>query len=101
MAPRTKDWWLHQLKWSCSTSIPRSPDPIGMSSTMHEECRSLDLAAVKKDLAALMTDYAEWCRRIWALRRIVHPHGVAQRRQVSQRRWARRWRTRGNSDLRR
>ena len=44
---------------SC-TSIPPSPNPMGDDFDYAKEFQSLDLAAVKKDLAALMTDSQDW-----------------------------------------
>jgi hypothetical protein len=60
-----------------------------------EEFKSLDLAAVKNDLRAVMTDLAGLVAgRLRPLRPAVHPHGVAQRRHLPHQRWPRRRRFR-------
>ena len=51
-----------------------------------KEFKSLDLAAVKKDLAALMTDSQDWWPADFGhYGASVHSHGVAQRRHLPHR----------------
>ena len=48
-----------------------------------EEFKKLDLAAVKKDLRALMTGSQDWWPADFGhYGPLVHPHGMAQRRHV-------------------
>ena len=63
-----------------SGSIPTFPTPWGEDFDYAEAFKSLDLAAVKKDLTQLMTDSQDWWpARLWPLRTALHSHGLAQR----------------------
>jgi len=64
--PRSnQDWWPEQLDLSVlHQNSPRS-NPLGASFDYAEAFRSLDLAAVKKDLTALMTSSQEWWPADW------------------------------------
>ena len=55
-----RDWWPNQLRWTSCTSIPSRSDPMGEDFDYAKEFKSLDFAALKKDLAALMTDSQDW-----------------------------------------
>ncbi len=55
-----RDWWPDQLKLELLHQHSDKSDPMGRDFDYAEEFRSLDLAAVKKDLATLMTDSQEW-----------------------------------------
>ena len=55
-----KDWWPNQLDLSILHQHPPASDPMGEDFDYAEEFKSLDLAAVKKDLTTLMTDSQEW-----------------------------------------
>ncbi|HMJ91407.1 MAG TPA: catalase/peroxidase HPI, partial [Candidatus Acidoferrum sp.] len=55
-----KDWWPEQLDIGVLHAIHPSADPMGGDFNYAEEFKTLDLAAVKKDLAALMTDSQDW-----------------------------------------
>src|SRR5258707_11570813 len=50
------DWWPNQL----NLTILQPADPMGSGFNYAEEFKSLDLAAVKKDLLAVMTDSQDW-----------------------------------------
>jgi len=54
------DWWPNQLKLELLNQHSSKSDPMGADFNYAEEFKSLDLAAVKKDLAALMTDSQDW-----------------------------------------
>ena len=55
-----RDWWPHQLNLRVlSQHSPRS-NPMGEEFNYAEEFKKLDLAAVKADLRALMTDSQGW-----------------------------------------
>ena len=54
-----RDWWPQQLNLQI-LKPSSSVDPMDRGFNYAEEFRSLDLAAVKKDLHALMTDSQEW-----------------------------------------
>ena len=79
-------WWPEQLQLGVLHQRSSLSDPTGGAFDYAKESRSLDLAAVKKDLLALMTDSQDWWPADFrALRALFHSHGVAQRRYVSRR----------------
>ena len=55
-----RDWWPDQLKLELLHQHSAKSDPMGADFKYAIEFKSLDLAAVKKDLAALMTDSQDW-----------------------------------------
>ena len=55
-----RDWWPNQLKLDLLHQHSSKSNPMGEDFNYAEEFKSLDLAAVKKDLAALMTDSQDW-----------------------------------------
>ncbi|HUE14544.1 MAG TPA: catalase/peroxidase HPI [Planctomycetaceae bacterium] len=55
-----RDWWPNQLKLELLHQHSSKSNPMGEDFDYAAEFRSLDLAAVKKDLAALMTDSQDW-----------------------------------------
>jgi catalase-peroxidase len=55
-----KDWWPNQLRLDLLHQHSSKSDPMGGAFNYAREFKSLDLAAVKKDLAALMTDSQNW-----------------------------------------
>ncbi len=55
-----QDWWPNQLKLNVLHQHSSKADPMGPDFDYAEEFKSLDLAAVKKDLRALMTDSQDW-----------------------------------------
>ena len=55
-----RDWWPNQLKLEILHQHSSKSNPMGEDFNYAEEFKSLDLAAVKKDLAALMTDSQDW-----------------------------------------
>ena len=55
-----QDWWPNRLKVELLTQHSTKSDPMGGDFDYAEEFNSLDLAAVKADLAALMTDSQDW-----------------------------------------
>jgi catalase-peroxidase len=59
-APTDQDWWPNRLKVELLHQHSAKSDPMGADFNYTEEFKSLDLAAVKKDLAALMTDSQDW-----------------------------------------
>lgn len=58
--PQNQDWWPNQLKLNILRQHSSLSDPMGKKFNYAEEFKSLDLAAVKKDLTALMTDSQDW-----------------------------------------
>jgi len=58
--PSNRDWWPNQLRLEILHQHSSKSDPMGEEFNYAEEFKSLDLAAVKKDLAALMTDSKDW-----------------------------------------
>jgi catalase-peroxidase len=55
-----RDWWPNQLNLSALHTNHPSGNPMGESFDYAEEFKSLDLAAVKKDLAEVMTTSQDW-----------------------------------------
>jgi len=55
-----RDWWPNQLKIEILRQHSSKSNPMGEDFNYAKEFKSLDLAAVKKDLAALMTDSQDW-----------------------------------------
>ena len=62
-APRrtgNRDWWPEQLRLDVLHQHSSLSDPMDKGFDYAEAFKSLDLAAVKKDLHALMTDSQDW-----------------------------------------
>ena len=57
---KNEDWWPNRLKVELLTQHTDKSDPMGDDFDYAEEFKSLDLAAVKSDLTALMTDSQDW-----------------------------------------
>ena len=55
-----RDWWPHQLDVSVLAANSTKSDPMGGDFDYAAAFAGLDLAAVKRDLEALMTDSQEW-----------------------------------------
>ncbi len=54
------DWWPNRLKVELLNQHSAKSDPMGGEFDYAKEFQSLDLAAVKADLGALMTDSQDW-----------------------------------------
>ncbi len=57
---RNRDWWPNQLKLNILRQNSMLSNPMDASFDYAEAFKSLDLAAVKKDLTDLMTDSQDW-----------------------------------------
>jgi catalase-peroxidase len=55
-----QDWWPNQLNLKILHQNSSLSNPMGEKFNYAEEFKKLDLAAVKKDLYALMTDSQDW-----------------------------------------
>jgi len=55
-----RDWWPKQLRLDLLRQHSSRSNPMGEDFDYAKEFKSLDLAAVKRDLAALMTDSQPW-----------------------------------------
>ncbi|HZF83727.1 MAG TPA: catalase/peroxidase HPI [Burkholderiaceae bacterium] len=55
-----RDWWPKQLRLDLLSQHSAKSDPMGADFDYAEEFKKLDYAALKKDLAALMTDSQDW-----------------------------------------
>ena len=55
-----RDWWPNQLNLKMLPQTPPAGNPMGEAFNYAEAFKSLDLAAVKADLTALMTDSQDW-----------------------------------------
>ncbi len=59
-ARTNRDWWPNQLNLKVLHQNSALSDPMGAGFDYAAEFKTLDLAAVKQDLHALMTDSQEW-----------------------------------------
>ena len=55
-----RDWWPRQLRVDLLSQHSSKSNPLGTDFDYAEAFKSLDLAAVKQDLAAVMTDSKDW-----------------------------------------
>ena len=55
-----RDWWPNQLRLDILHQHSSKSNPMGKDFNYAKEFKTLDLKAVKKDLAALMTDSQDW-----------------------------------------
>ncbi|NBG65447.1 catalase/peroxidase HPI [Acidiluteibacter ferrifornacis] len=55
-----KDWWPNQLDLTVLRQHSELSDPMGEAFHYEDEFNSLDYEALKKDIAAVMTDSKEW-----------------------------------------
>jgi len=55
-----RDWWPNQVNLRILHQHSRKGNPMDAAFNYAEEFKTLDLAAVKKDLYALMTDSQDW-----------------------------------------
>jgi catalase-peroxidase len=55
-----RDWWPNQLKLELLHQHSSKSNPMGEDFDYAQEFKSLDLGALKSDLAALMTDSQDW-----------------------------------------
>lgn len=60
-----RDWWPNQLNLNILHQHAPASNPMGADFNYAEEFKKLDLAAVKKDLADLMTNSQEWWPADW------------------------------------
>jgi catalase-peroxidase len=60
-----RDWWPDQLKLDILHQHVPASNPMGSDFNYAEEFKKLDLAALKQDLCALMTDSQEWWPADW------------------------------------
>jgi catalase-peroxidase len=57
---QNQDWWPNRLKIELLSQHSEKTDPMGGDFDYASEFKSLDYDALKKDLAALMTDSQDW-----------------------------------------
>ncbi|VDC31517.1 catalase/peroxidase HPI [Pseudogemmobacter humi] len=60
-----RDWWPNQLNLKVLYQNSTAANPLGAAFDYAEAFRQLDLAAVKADLTALMTDSQSWWPADW------------------------------------
>jgi catalase-peroxidase len=61
----TRDWWPNQVNLKILHQHSSKSNPLGEEFNYAEEFKKLDLAALKKDLYALMTDSQDWWPADW------------------------------------
>ncbi len=64
-AQSNRDWWPNQLNLSILHQHTPLSSPLGAGFNYAEEFKKLDLAAVKQDLYALMTESQDWWPADW------------------------------------
>jgi len=64
-AQSNRDWWPDKLNLRILHQHSAKSDPLGAQFNYAEEFSKLDLAALKKDLYALMTDSQQWWPADW------------------------------------
>ncbi|WP_213979189.1 catalase/peroxidase HPI [Sphingomonas sp. dw_22] len=62
---QNKDWWPNQLNLRVLHQHSSLSSPLGVDFNYAEEFRKLDLAALKADILALMTDSQDWWPADW------------------------------------
>ena len=59
------DWWPKRLNLKILHQHSAKSNPLGQDFNYAEEFKKLDLAALKQDLRALMTDSQDWWPADW------------------------------------
>ncbi|MGZ4973440.1 MAG: catalase/peroxidase HPI, partial [Limisphaerales bacterium] len=59
-ARTVRDWWPNHLRVELLHQHSSKSNPMGKDFNYAKEFKSLDYAALKKDLAAVMTDSQDW-----------------------------------------
>jgi catalase-peroxidase len=60
MGDANRDWWPNKLNLKILAKNPDVANPMGGEFNYAEEFKTLDLAAVKRDIAAVLTDSKDW-----------------------------------------
>jgi catalase-peroxidase len=60
MGDANRDWWPNRLNLKILAKNPPVANPMGEEFNYPEAFKTLDLAAVKRDIAAVLTDSKEW-----------------------------------------
>ncbi|HNA31155.1 MAG TPA: catalase-peroxidase, partial [Thiobacillaceae bacterium] len=64
-AQSNRDWWPNQLNLKILHQHSPASNPLGADFNYAEAFKTLDLAVVKRDLTALMTDSQDWWPADW------------------------------------
>ena len=62
---KSKEWWPESLNLEILAQHDTKTNPMGRDFNYREEVKKLDVAALKKDLTALMTDSQAWWPADW------------------------------------
>ena len=60
MGDPNRDWWPNRLNLKILAKNPAVANPLGEEFNYAEAFKTLDLAAVKRDIAAVLTDSKDW-----------------------------------------
>jgi catalase-peroxidase len=60
MGDANREWWPNKLNLKILAKNPAVANPMGEEFNYAEEFKSLDLAAVKRDIAEVLTDSKDW-----------------------------------------
>ena len=60
MGDANRDWWPNRLNLKILAKNPAVANPMGAEFNYAEEFKTLDLAAVKRDIAEVLTDSKDW-----------------------------------------
>ncbi|MBN1296474.1 catalase/peroxidase HPI, partial [bacterium] len=63
--PSNRDWWPNQVNLKILHQHSGKSDPMGTDFNYAEAFNTLDLAAIKRDLYAVMTDSQDWWPADW------------------------------------
>ena len=91
-----REWWPNRLNLKILAKNPPATDPYHGELDYRAEFQTLDLAAVKADIAAVLTDSKDWWPAYYGSYAglFFHPDGVARRGHLPPGRWpgrGRRW----------
>src|ERR1700716_3885244 len=60
MGDANRDWWPNRLNLKILAKTPAVANPMGAEFNYAEEFKTLDLGAVKRDIAEVLTDSKDW-----------------------------------------
>ena len=93
VARQSMDWWPNALNLDILHQHDRKSNPLGDHFNYREAVKSLDVEALKSDLATLMTDSQSWWRADWGhygglmIRMAWHAAGTGNQRFAPSNSW--------------
>ena len=78
-----RDWWPKQLNLKILHQNSALSNPMGPAFNYAEAFKTVDLEELRKDPFRADDGFAGMVAgRLWPLRPVLHPHGMAQRRYL-------------------